>query len=103
MDDDTCWLCGDTPCEWTQWGNEMKEFGIECKDSESAPNSVHFRWFFHFGRFHDVSFVDESWIEVMMDTSIDLTIVEEVNTRRTFPVVFAILIDGFVLLAKGGM
>ena len=38
-----------------------------------------------------------------MDTSIDLTIVEEGNTRRTFFVVFAILIDGFVLLSKDGM
>jgi len=39
MDDDTCWLCGDIPCEWVQWGNEIKEYGIECRESESAPNS----------------------------------------------------------------
>ena len=20
-----CWLCGDTPCEWIRWGDEIKE------------------------------------------------------------------------------
>ena len=40
---------------------------------------------------------------MVMNTSINLTVVEEGNTRRTFLVVFAILIDGFVLHTKGGM
>jgi len=38
-----------------------------------------------------------------MNTSINLTVVEEGNTCGIFLVVFAFLIDGFVLLTKGGM
>ena len=39
--EDICWLCGDTPCEWLRWGEDIKKKGLEYKASngESIPNS----------------------------------------------------------------
>ena len=38
-----CWFCGDSPCEWVKWGEEIKQQGILFKNTNSTTENSKIR------------------------------------------------------------